>query len=131
MKWGKAKEIVPTWPLPSEMEMIAGPLALKVWRGDSTWIWEVWDPDGPEDCPAALATGLTYNDLADAQAWCLAVANGILLQRVRKAWGDPNIWVEFDENHWAAMKSTGDRGDVAVSTDSETACLVRALKAAP
>lgn len=54
---------------------------------------------------------------------------GCLLDLVRQAWNDEHMWVEFDENHWAAMRSTGDRSDVAVSTASEAHCLVRALEA--
>jgi hypothetical protein len=121
--------------LPCEAEMVAGPLTLRVWKGDVVWVWEVFD--GPD---SMVATGITlqrhqHADRAGPQARCLAVANGILLQRVREAWGDDHALLDVAENddlQWSWSVWTA-RCEALRDCHhpSETEALIAALKAAP
>lgn len=124
MKWTETHS-----GLPRETEMVAGPIALGVFKGIGAWEWSVLErEDGEPDI--VIASGKTYVDMTDAQARCLAVANGILLQRVREARGIK--WAHCSP----CMTEGGIHGWLVAGCGmemqpTETEALLAALKAAP
>lgn len=86
---------------------------------------EIDHPDGAE---------WDHQEFEKAQARCLAVANGILLQRVREVWRDESLsaWRHIGPHSYWTIHSPDCTGpDGLDSQQTETEVLVATLEAAP
>lgn len=130
MKWTKREGSHPEHP---EWDLTARPLVLNLTEEEDIFSWSIWD----RDAVAMIAEGVALKPVEKAQARCLAVANGILLQRVRDAWGIPGIGVSSDidmdgSTSWRCNHPLR-HGTRFLTSErpSETKALLAALEAAP